>query len=283
MKVPQSPIVAYGIVLAFLIVPIGVAIAAAARSGGGLQIGQPAPYLWFLAIVTFVVGVSLLSRESRSRTRRSGPERPGTRYALVRLEMLACACFVIAEFLLVVTIDRRVGIVFLGLAVIWALIWTPRSTRRVVARTAIELRCSPAAAFDLVSNPNNWHRYLPEFELVEPIHAPVRVGSLIHGRVHRDGRIAMEGEEEVIAFEPGRRFGTILREAPGRSTATYELEEVPGGTRLQHTFRSAVSLPAAILGDGLRRRGIMNRMVARRTRTLDRIKRLLEDPDPTSV
>jgi hypothetical protein len=284
MKVPRSPVVAYGIAATFVMVPVGIAVAVAGLSEGRLEIGRPAPYLWFLAVVMSVIGISLLSRESRWRTRRSGrPPRPGTLHSAAWLEMFAYACFVIAELCLVIAIDWRVGAAFLGPALAWALFWTPRSNRKVVMRAAIEVRCTPAAAFDLVSDPNNWHLYLPNIELAQPIQPPLHVGSLIHVRMRRHGVVSLEGEEEVVALEPGRRFGTAVRDTPDPSTGIYEFEEVAGRTKIEYTYRSAVSLPAAILGGSLRRKDMVERMYDRRAQMMDRIKLLMEEADPTSV
>jgi hypothetical protein len=284
MNVPRSPVVGYGMAVGFLVFPLAIAIALAKLSVGRLEIDQAAPYLLFLALLALLIGLLLLGLQVRSRLRRSGrPVRSGIRYAEDMLEMLGYASFVAAEFALIFVINWPAGTAFLILAAVWALVWFPRAARGVVVRGSIDVRCTSAAAFGLVSDPNNWPLYQPQIELARPVEVPVRVGSVIRQRLLRDGVVTSEGEEEVIAFEPGKRFGTTVREAAEPSTGTYGFEEVAGGTNVEYTFRSAISVPAALLGAGLRRKDLVKRMSERRAQTMDRIKRLLEETDATSV
>lgn len=184
---------------------------------------------------------------------------------------------------MVAVIDWRVAAGYFGLVVLWVLVWTPRANRTIVMRSAVEVRCSPQTAFELVSNPNNWPLYVPELEIAEPVEVPVRLGTVIHDRVRREGKITVEASEEVVALEPGARFGTAIQRDPQASSGTYDFEPVAGGTSIEYTHRTLLSLPAAVFGIALMRAAIVRRMSERRAQTLARIKQLLEEPGAPPV
>jgi hypothetical protein len=77
--------------------------------------------------------------------------------------------------------------------------------------------------------------------------------------------------------------GTAIREKSQPSSGIYEFEPVPGGTRIEYTYRTLLSLPAAIFGIGLRRPGLLKKMLDRRAQAFALIKRLLEEREATPV
>jgi hypothetical protein len=284
MKISLGSPASYIFAIGFVVVPVLVALAVQVQTRSE---GEPASAtlgLLALAVLAVVPGVAFLERMRRLQRQRLGePPRPGAAYKELRLGALGIGCFVVAEGFVVAAIDWRVAVGYLGLMILWVLLWTPARSRAIVVRSAIEARCTPRAAFDLVSNPNNWPQYAVGIELAQPVAVPVRLGTVIHDRVRRGGTITVEADEEVVALEPGVRFGTAIQGDPQSSSGIYEFDPVVGGTRIEYTHRSHLSLPAALFGIGLRRAAIVKQMADRRAESLARIKLLLEEAGPPSV
>jgi Polyketide cyclase / dehydrase and lipid transport len=262
-------------VAAVAVVPIAVAFV---HRAAGTGTWAPFLPLWGVALIAIFATFLLLNRAAKlQRTRAGQAMSPGRAEGSVRWTVVVAGLMVVAEVAIVASIDWQVAVIAVALVVAWILVWTPRASRRLVMRSAIDVRCTPQAAFELVSNPNHWPLYVPEIELVQPVDVPVRLGTVIHERVRRDGRILLEAEEDVVALEPGKRFGTSVRKAQP-SSGIYEIGPVADGmTHIEYTHRSVLSLPTAILGGALMRGGLGNKMAAGRAKILERIKGLLQE------
>jgi hypothetical protein len=284
MKISLGSPASYIFAVGFVVAPAMIALAILLLTHGAGQVMSAKPYLLAFTVLSIVPGVLFLERMRRlQRGRLAQPPGPETAYEALRLGALGIGCFVAAEFFIVAFIDWRVAAGYLGLVIIWVLLWTPSRNRLIVVRTAVQVNCTPQAAFELVSNPTNWSRYAPEIELAQPVEVPVRLGTVIHDRVRRDGKITVVADEEVVALESGARFGTAIQRDPQSSSGVYEFVPTAGGTSIEYTHRSVMSLPAAIFGMALRRASLMKQMSERRAQSLARIKRLLEEPGPISV
>jgi hypothetical protein len=284
MKIGLGSPASYVFAVAFVVAPVTVALAVLLLTGGAGQSASAKPYFLGLAALSVAPGVLYLERMRRLQMRRMGqPPGPGAADGELRLAAVGIGCFVAAECFVVAFIDWRVAAGYCALVVVWVLVWVPRGNRTILARSAVEVRCTPQAAFELVSDPNNWPLYVPELELTQPVEVPVRLGTVIRDRIRRDGKITVAADEEVVALEPGVQFGTAIQGDPQTSSGIYQFEPATGGTRIEYSHRSLVSLPAAIFGIALRRASIVKQMSDRRAETLARIKALLEEPGATSV
>lgn len=162
--------------------------------------------------------------------------------------------------------------------VLWSV---PSSTRRQSYRSAVVVRCTPEDAFALVSNPRNWPRYFPQLEVDEPVDAPSHVGSIIHVRV-REGRQVVAADERVTELEAGRRFATAVV-TPHANEGLYEFTPVADGTEIAYSFHGEMTVAQAVLGGAVNRNSLLKRMISQREEGMQRIKQLLEAPEPITV
>lgn len=165
--------------------------------------------------------------------------------------------------------------------VIYLLAFIPARMRRLEFRSTIDVRCAPKDAFALVSDPNNWHRYVPELSLTAPVRTPVGIGDVIHDRIVRPN-ITNDGVERVIAYEPGVRFGTQMITGGHGTTGVYDFAWSDGITRITFSCQATLTLAEAWLGNGFRRGFITAQMKAGREVVMQRIKGLLE-AEPAEV
>ncbi len=173
--------------------------------------------LWPIALVPAGAGLVVLERAARAhQSRLGGVPGAGDSARDVRQVALGAALLVVAQFIVVSAMDWRVGLAFAGIAAGWMLLWTPPVRRRIVLTSTIQVRCSPRAAFDFVSNPKNWPQYLSDVEVVRS-DEPIQLGSMVRLRGKRDGEVILEGDERVIAFEPETRFATEIVGSPKRA------------------------------------------------------------------
>ena len=157
----------------------------------------------------------------------------------------------------------------------------PASRRHIGYKSLITVRCTPEAAFALISNPRNWPRYETGLvEIREPLDAPLRVGSIVRERARIAGSV-FDGEDEVTLIEPSRKLGFRVRTAG--STDLYEFTPVDGGTELSHTVDIPLSISDAVIGGALTRSASLERLLTRRKAIMQRIKEILEAPGPATV
>jgi hypothetical protein len=164
----------------------------------------------------------------------------------------------------------------------WILVSITPSMRRVEMQSAVDVACSPAAAFDLVSDPRNWRRYIPELEVLGSVEHPVHPGTVIRTRIHR-GDTALTAEEIVTIYEPARRFGTEIPVSPHASSGTYDFAPSISGTAIAYTFQGSLSPIQSALGGWLLRGRLVKKMARRRGAAMKEIKRLLEERPSGSV
>ncbi len=202
----------------------------------------------------------------------------------LRLFAYGTGCLVLAVAFLGWARDTRTSLFLLGFSAGWVLLWLPRRMRRLGFRSTVDVRCTPQDAYAFISNPNNWHLYVPGLELREPVEAPVHIGTVIPLRMSRVREIPLEGEEEVIAYEPAWRFATRSRDDPGGGTGTYTFQPVTILTRIEYAYRADVPLTIALIGEaGVGRWLLIRNMRKNRDRAMNRIKDLLEGRGAATV
>lgn len=113
----------------------------------------------------------------------------------------------------------------------------------------------------------NHPRWDPDVELEQVGQGPLGKGSIVRRRVSRGGK-AVEGAMEVVAFEPGRLFGTRIQDGPVESRGRATFAPL-GAARTLLTI--GVELPGPDEPElASRIRGLMERSAGN-------IKRLVED------
>lgn len=156
----------------------------------------------------------------------------------------------------------------------------PISRRRLAYRSTITVRCTPEAAFALISEPHNWPRYLPDLQVVEPVDTPLRVGSIVSER-GTAGRRVIEAQDEVTLVEPNRRLGTRGVNAP--ASGLYEFKAVDAGTEISYTAEHTLFVSDAVIGGVLSRGANVQLLKSRREAAMQRIKHVLEAPPAATV
>jgi len=201
----------------------------------------------------------------------------------LRLFAYAMGCLVLA--VVFVGQGRDSGSLWLlGFSAGWVLLWLPRRMRRIEIKSAVDVRCTAQAAFAFVSNPNNWHLYLPQLELREPVDEAVHIGTIIPLRMQRARDSPLEGDDEVVVYEPGWCFATRTRDDPGFGTGSFTFQPVASLTRIEYTYRAQVPVTTALVGEaGMMRWLLIRKMRENRDRIMQRIKDLLEDRGAATV
>ena len=173
-------------------------------------------------------------------------------------------------------------LLFFGALALYMLAFVPPAMRRIAFESSVFARCTRRQAFDLVSDPNNWPRYVPELSLRSRVRTPVKLGDLIEDRVVWHG-VTHDAVERVIAYEPGERFGTQIVGGHG-TTGEYELFAADGGTLINYRCRATLTLLEAWAGNGFRRGHLAAKLKEARDPIMDRLKNLLEaEPSTVSV
>jgi Polyketide cyclase / dehydrase and lipid transport len=184
------------------------------------------------------------------------------------------------EALLLAASRWQLALAYSAVLVAYVAMWIPAGMRRIGFRAAVLVRCTPEAAFALVSDPNNWPRYWPNLELRERPALPLHVGDVIHDRVTTGG-LTLDAEELVTDFVAGREFGTSVIGGRG-SRGIYLVNAVDGGTEVAYVYETKLRLSEAWMGNALSRGSLTERLKSNRLAALERVKKLLEaEPVPT--
>ena len=108
----------------------------------------------------------------------------------------------------------------------------------------------------------NHPRWDPEMHLEQITPGPIGVGTRIRRR-REWGNATIEGEMEVLEFEPGRGMTMLLRDGPMELRSGWVLEPSRAGTRLRGFVEGDDTLP-------------IDDMRAPIERSMDNMKRLIE-------
>ncbi|HET7421405.1 MAG TPA: SRPBCC family protein [Candidatus Dormibacteraeota bacterium] len=190
-------------------------------------------------------------------------------------------CLVAGLTLAMATTFPAVAGFYAAVVLAWALWNVPPTARRIQYRLRIVARSTPEAAFALVSDPRNWHSYLPALDVFGQLDLPLHIGSVVL-TTFRQGRSVISEEEQVVAYDPGRRFGTASRHR--RPTdGVYEMARIDEGTEIVWTYWTVLPYSFAVLALPFSRGATRERIIRRRQESLEAIKRLLEAPTPVSV
>lgn len=108
----------------------------------------------------------------------------------------------------------------------------------------------------------NHPRWDPEMHLEQTTPGPIQVGTRIRRRRER-ADAALEGEMEVVEFEPDRAMTVVIRDGQMEMRSGWVLEPAGEGTRLRGFVDGDETLPS----DAMR---------APIQRSLDNMKRLIE-------
>lgn len=265
--------------LAILVGP--VAIAYVVRLVTSHDQWLPIWQLWIVALIAFFAASRFLERGERMRvTHVAAGYVPLRAFEEEILQTaIAIALAVIAEAALVASLEPWMGVAIFALLVAWVVLCMFPPLRRIEGRRSIQVACSPEAAFALLSDPHSWRLWTPELEVVEPSEVPIRLGTVVHGRMRIGGR-QLEGDERVVAFDPPRMCASETLNIRGSGYDSYEMTATEGGTFITYTARFMRPIDRAALGEAFR----SGHFLTERWRTkMQRIKQLLEEGSAGSV
>jgi hypothetical protein len=224
----------------------------------------------FVGIVLALAGVALTSVLKRSVLEERIVE---LHLALI----LAGIFFAVDAFALVFAIvSPRIGLLIVAIGLTWIVIWLPPRSRMATVSSSYVVNRSPDVVFAFLSDSRNELKYHTDVESIEMITTePVGSGSRFKYRMRVNKRIA-EGIEEIVDFEPSRRFTSRAAAALHPNMGEITLDPVDGGTLVTHRFEVERSISSALMGGWFRQPAVNRALLERRRAGESRIKEILE-------
>jgi hypothetical protein len=110
----------------------------------------------------------------------------------------------------------------------------------------------PADVFRFVATDHveNHPRWDPQMNLVQETPGPIGVGTRIRRR-HTRGETPVEGEMEVVEFDPGRSMAAVIRDGP-MELRSQMIVEPEGEERTRLTFEVESDAPLEMMEDPIR-------------------------------
>jgi uncharacterized protein YndB with AHSA1/START domain len=251
-----------------------------AVAGAGLALGLPPVgklYLW-LALACGAAALAINAFGRAQLDRRSLDEQAAD--LSVSSTAIALALAIDSVVLLLYAGSNKSVLLISGLAVLWALIWMPRLTRRVRVRTSIVIDRDPSTVFGFVSDFRNAPKWFPQFETVEKL-TPGSIGPGTQFRFRQQTPNGMlELVDEIVEYEWASRLTDRVAGAHRANVEVLTFEPVDRATRLEHQFISEVSYAAAIIGQVLYRWNTTGQMRRQRQAAWARLKQVLEGQPP---
>src|SRR5216683_3057943 len=174
------------------------------------------------------------------------------------------------------------GLIILGVAAAWVLLWSPRALRQVGIRTSVVIQRDPSVVFAFISDFENEPRYLPGMEVEKITSGPIRSGTQFRSRFQMPNGITFEGIEEIVDFEPPTRLTSRVASGLRPNVDVITIEPVSNGTMLKYRFETELTFPNAIIGLGLLRWLTNIELWNRRRAAWARVKQILESGQPST-
>ncbi len=221
----------------------------------------------------------LVSRAWQLQTGRYDRLREGAVDRFLNSNVLALGLAIDSVIFVFLAQSKQSALLVSGLAILWAVIWLPRWTRRFRTRTSVVINRDPAAVFGFVSDFRNAPQWFPQFESVEKI-TPGSIGPGTQFKFRQPTRNGvLELVDEIVDYEWAHRLTDhVPNGRPNLETLTFEA--VPGGTLLSHIFDSEMSYGTAVSGQIWRRWTMTARMRRLRQAAWARVKQVLESSPP---
>jgi uncharacterized protein YndB with AHSA1/START domain len=153
--------------------------------------------------------------------------------------------------------------------------WVPPAHRRVVAELEEVVGATPAAVFELATDPAAQPLLMPERPRPGEIlgGGPLRGGSRVRGWA-QVGMVRVVGVDEVVEYDPPSRVAYRTLSGAPANLVVFAFDEVPAGTRVRYRSEALISIASALIG-GWRRGEAARRMVEYRSRWISAIRREL--------
>jgi hypothetical protein len=196
---------------------------------------------------------------------------------------IALAAMFAVDVLAVLQAGTRPAVswILLGVAAIWVLLWWPALLRTFTATTTMQFAQDPATVFAFLSDFRNQERYMPNVELVEKLTGgPIGIGTRFLTRVHLADRV-FEGVDRVTDYQQDTRYASAVEGSHRNSVGVATFERVPEGTLGSFRFTTTLSYSGALLGSGVRRWHLAERLSAQRRAAWTRVKAILDGDAPT--
>jgi hypothetical protein len=228
--------------------------------------------LWLLLLIATIVllvsatVVDLLAVRSRDFLRFE------SRAILSQRLQLAGLALILVNFVIGLPV---MGLVLLGIAILWSLWWIPvaHRTLEVAARAVFRVPPSSVAAvmFDVSQQPR-WIESLVAADLETP--GLLRTGSVIKQTVLL-GSHQLVARTRVTELDPGRRLVLTLVVNHAQPADVIDLQRHENGTLVTYSGGHRLTLAGAVLG-GWRLPWLRRRFSARRAASLERLRPLVE-------
>jgi uncharacterized protein YndB with AHSA1/START domain len=176
----------------------------------------------------------------------------------------------------------KVGLIILGVAAAWVLLWSPRALRQVGIRTKVVIQRDPSVVFAFISDFENEPKYLPGMEVEKITTGPIRSGTQFRSRLQMPNGTTFEGIEEIVDFEPPTRLTSRVASGLRPNVDVITIEPVSNGTLLKYRFETELTYPNAIIGLGLLRWLTNIELWNRRRAAWARVKQILESGQPST-
>jgi hypothetical protein len=176
------------------------------------------------------------------------------------------------------------GVAFAVLVIAWLglRLWL-RRRRAVTISARIEIPRTPDKIFDFVADLRNHLVWSTDLEAVEALTpGPPAVGSRYRFRQRLGDDRRIEFVTQVIDYQPGWRFETVLDDGLHHQTTAFTLRPVKGGTEVTSALRIELGPLGAVAGDESRS-GVFKRFIkTHRMEGLQRLRAILTDPNETA-
>jgi carbon monoxide dehydrogenase subunit G len=224
------------------------------------------------ALILIAIGIGIVARRKPFDER--AIERQSTT-TVVGFDLVADSFpFLLAVF------SPALALLFSAATAAWVIFWSQSRFRGTTVSSSYVVRRSPDVVFAFIADMRNEPRYHPDVESVEMVtDPPIRPGTQFRSRVRLPGGREVTGVEEIVDYEPNRRFTSRVAGYGRPNLGEQIFEPTDVGTRVTHRFDMEMSLATAVLGGQLWQLAASRLLKSRRNAGEIRMKKILESSE----